>query len=558
MMTVGPNVGMALSKLTSRELVGAVLTTPRTSLNQYLTDVEPWKIVVCTAGGTFILAYLHQRQRVPLLTRIQSFVFKLARRLPSVKNQINTELSKIRENFEEEFNKGVEDIPYQVVLPANGQSADDILADTKLHLNVGDLDWENGAMSGCVYNSSKEVCQLTGDVYSLSAWTNPLHPDAFPGLRKMEAEVVRMACSIFNGGEDSCGCVTTGGTESIILACKTYRDLARDTRDVELGEILVPVTAHAAFDKSTDILGIRIRHVPVDEVTRRVDLKAMKRMINKNTIVLVGSAPQFPHGTMDDIEGVAALGVKYNIPVHVDACLGGFLVAFMDEAGFPIKPFDFRVPGVTSISADTHKYGYAPKGSSILMYSNQEYRNYQYFCYPNWPGGIYGTPTITGSRAGGIIAACWAALKYFGRDGYVQATKEIVETTRKITEAIRHVPGLKIIGIPEVSVIAFDSDLFNIYSLSDGLKTRGWALNALQFPACVHLCVTRCHTKPGVADKFIKDVTEITASIISNPGSSTAGSAAIYGMAASIPDRSVVDECTKVFIDCLYYAPKSN
>ena len=325
----------------------------------------------------------------------------------------------------------------------------------------------------------------------MSAWTNPLHPDAFPGLRKMEAEVVRMACSIFNGGEDSCGCVTTGGTESIILACKTYRDLARDTRDVEMGEILVPVTAHAAFDKSADILGIRIRHVPVDEVTRRVDLKAMKRMINKNTIVLVGSAPQFPHGTMDDIEGVAALGVKYNIPVHVDACLGGFLVAFMDEAGFPIKPFDFRVPGVTSISADTHKYGYAPKGSSILMYSNQEYRNYQYFCYPNWPGGIYGTPTITGSRAGGIIAACWAALKYFGRDGYVQATKEIVETTRRITEAIRHVPGLKIIGIPEVSVIAFDSDLFNIYSLSDGLKTRGWALNALQFPACVHLCVTR-------------------------------------------------------------------
>jgi len=557
-MGVSPNVGMALSKLTSRELVGAVLTTPRTSINQYLADVEPWKIVVCTAGGTIILAYLNQRQRVPLLTRIQNFVFKWARKIPSVKNQIDTELAKIRENFEEEFNNGVKNIPYQIVLPANGLSADDILAETKLHLDVGDFDWENGAMSGCVYNSSKEVSKLTGDVYSLSAWTNPLHPDAFPGLRKMEAEVVRMACSIFNGGQDSCGCVTTGGTESIILACKTYRDLARDTRGVEIGEILVPVTAHAAFDKSADILGIRIRHVPVDDVTRRVDLKAMKRMINKNTIMLVGSAPQFPHGTIDDIQGVAALGVKYNIPVHVDACLGGFLVAFMDEAGFPVKPFDFRVPGVTSISADTHKYGYAPKGSSILMYSNQEYRNYQYFCYPNWPGGIYGTPTITGSRAGGIVAACWAALKYFGRDGYIQATKEIVETTRRITEAIRHVPGLKIVGIPEVSVIAFDSDLFNIYSLSDGLKTRGWALNALQFPACVHLCVTRCHTKPGVAEKFIKDVTEITASIIANPGSSNAGSAAIYGMAASIPDRSVVDECTKVFIDCLYFAPKSD
>jgi len=557
-MAIAPNVGMALSKIASKELVTAIVLTPAESLNKYLENVEPWKIVAATAGGTLVLAYLHQtsQARLPLTTRIQNFVFKWARKIPAVKNQVDEELKKVRHNFEEEFGKSVENISYSLVLPDKGCSFDRVTEEAKLHLKLGDLDWENGAMSGCMYNSSQEVSDLSVQVYGLAAWTNPLHPDAFPGLRKIEAEVVAMVCDLFHGGEEACGSVTTGGTESIILACKTYRDLARDTRGVEMGEILVPVTAHAAFDKAADLLGIRIRHVPVDEVTKRVDLRAMRRMITSKTIMLVGSAPQFPHGTMDDIQGISDLGLKYNLPVHVDACLGGFLIAFMDEAGFPLKPFDFRVAGVTSISADTHKYGYAPKGSSLVLYRSSFYRNYQYFCYPDWPGGIYGTPTITGSRAGGIIAACWAVMKLLGRDGYVSATRDIINTTRRITEAVQDVPGLKIVGVPEVSVVAFASDKFNIYGLSDGLKERGWALNALQFPSCVHLCVTRCHTKPGVAEKFISDVKEIAALLLADPGSSTAGSAAIYGMAASIPDRSVVQECTTVFLDSLYWAPR--
>ena len=268
--------------------------------------------------------------------------------------------------------------------------------------------------------------------------------------------------------------------------------------------------------------------------------------------MLVGSAPQFPHGSMDNIEEIAALGLKYNIPVHVDACLGGFLIAFMADAGFPLKPFDFRVAGVTSMSADTHKYGFAPKGSSVILYSDKKYRDYQWFSFPDWPGGIYATPTIGGSRAGGIVAACWAAMLFFGREGYINTTKEIINTTRKITEALRNIPGIQIVGIPDVCVVAFDSKEFNIYGLSDGMKARGWALNALQFPSCIHLCVTRPHTLPGVADKFITDVAEITAEIIKDPSKSKAGSAAMYGMAASIPDRSIVEDLTGVFLDSLY------
>jgi len=558
-MALAPDVGGAIKDLGSlsigKALVKAPLVGVATQLDTRLHGVDPWKIVAGTAGATLFVAYLYNltQQRVPLSARVKKFIFKWAKSLPAVRRQIESEMGKMKESFEEEFGNSVDGIPYLKALPEEGLSHHKILDETKLHLNLGDLDWAGGAMSGTVYNSSKELGELMTNVYGLAAWTNPLHPDAFPGLRKMEAEIVTMACNIFNGGTDSCGCVTTGGTESIILACKAYRDLIREEKGVEVPEMLVPVTAHAAFDKAAAMLGMRIRHVPVDDVTKRVDVAAMKKMISRRTAMLVGSAPQFPHGCMDNIQAIAALGVEYDIPVHVDACLGGFLIAFMEDAGFPLPPFDFRVSGVTSISADTHKYGFAPKGSSVILYSNKKYRDYQWFCFPDWPGGIYATPTIGGSRAGGIIAACWAAMLFFGKEGYVQTTKEIITTTRKITEALKKIPGIQIVGTPDVSVIAFDSKDFNIYGLSDGMKERGWALNALQFPSCVHLCVTRPHTLPGVAEKFIRDVTEITAEIMKDPSASNAGSAAMYGMAASIPDRSIVEDLTGVYLDALYY-----
>ena len=194
-----------------------------------------------------------------------------------------------------------------------------------------------------------------------------------------------------------------------------YRDYAKNVKGIENPVIVAPVTAHAAFQKAADLLDMGIRHVGVDPKTQKVDLGAMRRAISASTCMLVGSAPQFPHGSVDDIRGIAGLGVKYGIPVHVDACLGGFLIAFMEEAGFPLEPFDFRVKGVTSISADTHKYGYAPKGSSVVLYSRPEFRRQQWFSVGDWPGGIYATSTIGGSRAGGIIAACWASLMYYGR-----------------------------------------------------------------------------------------------------------------------------------------------
>lgn len=518
-------------------------------------DGQPaWKIVLVSAGSTVTLLAVKNFlwQDESLYHRACGTVFRLMRLVPAVRLRIQSELQKVEGMLLEEMNNNVENTAYILKLPEQGWSADSILKETERYCSYGKFDWSAGYASGTVYNGSPELTTLMTRVYGLSAWTNPLHADVFPGIRKMEAEVVRMCCDMYGGGRDSCGTMTTGGTESIIMACKAYRDYAISVKRIARPEMLVPVTAHAAFDKGAQLLNIRIRHVPVDPISMKVDVKAMRRMISSRTCMLVGSSPQFPHGVIDPIKEISELGLEYNIPVHVDACLGGFLVPFMEEAGFPLPLFDFRLPGVCSISCDTHKYGFAPKGSSVVLYRSKTYRHHQFFAQPDWPGGIYTTPTISGSRPGGIIAACWAAMVHYGRDGYVNTTRDILKTAKAIEEGCRAIPNLRVVGKPQVSVVAFTSDSFNIYTLSDKMGQRGWNLNALQFPACIHIAVTVPHTKPGVAERFLKDVREIAAELSQLPRCDGEGSAALYGMAQSLPDRSIVAEITCCYLDASY------
>jgi len=350
--------------------------------------------------------------------------------------------------------------------------------------------------------------------------------------------------------------VSSGGTESLLLVCMAYRNRAYD-KGIRYPEMVIPVTAHAAFDKAGDYFGIRVKHVPIDPNTCEVDLKAMRKAISSNTCMLVASCPNYPHGVIDPVEGVAKLGQKYGIPVHVDACLGGFLVAFMDEAGFPLEKFDFRVPGVTSISCDTHKYAFSVKGTSVLLYRSKEYLHYQYFCQPDWPGGVYASPTLAGSRSGANIATCWTALLYNGRQGYVDSTRSIVKTTRKLRDGLRGIEGITVLGKPNVSIVAFTSHVFNVYSLSDRLAKLGWHLNALQFPSAIHICLTMAHTAPGTVEKLIEDTRRISAELLLDPaGGSDGKSAAIYGSAQKIPDRSIIAELSFVFLDACYSTSK--
>ena len=298
---------------------------------------------------------------------------------------------------------------------------------------------------------------------------------------------------------------------------------------------------------------------------------------------IVGSAPNFPHGAVDDIQALAQIARRKNIGLHVDCCLGGFLVPFMEKAGFPMPPVDFRVPGVTSISCDTHKYGFAPKGSSVVMYHSKNLRRYQYFVTTDWPGGIYASPAIAGSRPGSLIAACWAAMVHMGEDGYIASTKQIVSTTRHIVQgcvrvallvrpegnepdsltiprpnlirlvhprSVREIPDVFVYGNPEVSVVALGSKKFNILMLGAEMTKRGWNLSSLQFPPALHISVTYL-TQKAVED-FINDVREIADRLRNDPNAKEEGMAAMYGLAAAIPDRSLIDEIARGFIDALY------
>jgi len=524
-------------------------------LNDFLRGFTPIQIVLSTLLCAIVVRHVWSwffDSDESLWKRLKKSFFRFVRRLPIVGGLIKREMAKTVESMEEEMQANA-DMPYYTQLPPNGLGKKGVEHKIREYESMCSVDWRSGHVSGAVYGAlNEELCDVAGRAYCQHMWTNPLHPDLFPNIRKMEAEVVRMTLSMYHGEDGCCGAMSTGGTESIMLAVYAYRNHAREELGIKKPEIIAPRTVHAAFDKACHCFGVKLVHVDEDPVTRRVDVRKMKRRINANTILLVGSAPQFPHGCIDPITDIAALGLQRGISVHVDACLGGFLIPFMEEAGFPVPSFDFRLAGVTSISADTHKYGYAPKGSSVIMYRNKELRHYQFFVSVDWPGGIYATPTFGGSRAGAVIASCWASLMYMGQDGYVDATRKIIQRRREIEEGLKGIDGLHIEGAPEVSIVAVGSKEFNIFRLSTAMVEKGWSLNPLQFPPCFHICLTLMHTQEGVVEKFLMDIKSCTAEIMLDPKLPVGGVGAIYGMASSIPDRSMVAEITTAFMDATY------
>uniref|UniRef100_A0A1L8EHT5 sphinganine-1-phosphate aldolase n=2 Tax=Haematobia irritans TaxID=7368 RepID=A0A1L8EHT5_HAEIR len=526
-------------------------------INRMFANREPWQIATITAtavlSSVWLWSFINQDESIYIRGKRQ--FFRYLKKVPAVRRKIESELSKAQEDFKGEITKLTQSLQYSKELPENGLSKEEILKLMDEHLRLGHYDWREGRVSGAVYGYKEDLAELVTEVYGKASYTNPLHPDIFPGVCKMEAEVVRMALTLFQGDDNCCGTMTTGGTESIVMACKAYRDYAREHKGITRPNMVVPRTIHAAFDKAAQYFKIHIHYVDVDPKTFEVDLKAFKKAINSNTIMLAGSAPNFPYGTMDDIEAIAELGLKYDIPVHVDACLGSFVVALARTAGYSVKPFNFAVKGVTSISADTHKYGFAPKGSSLVLYSDVKYLNHQYTVTTDWPGGVYGSPTVNGSRAGGVIAACWATMMNFGFNGYLEATKRILDTSRYVEQALRKIDGIFIFGKPATSVVAMGSNVFDIFRLSGELCDMGWNLNTLQFPSGIHICITDMHTAPGVADKFIADVRTAVTLIMKDPKEPVSGKMALYGMAQALPDRSIVGEVTRCYLNSMYYIP---
>ena len=480
------------------------------------------------------------------------FMEKWIRKLPSVKKEINKQTESMASDLESMVKPYSGEFQSHAKLPESGIDRSVILDELKNISALEEKRWKDGLVSGAVYHGDSDHIHFLNEVYSLQSQSNPLQSDLFPSASKFEAEIVSMTAHMLGADKannEVCGVVTSGGTESILLAMKTYRDRAWAVNGIRRPNIVLPVTAHAAFDKAGEYFKIKIKRVPIDE-NYQADINAVRKAANGNTICIVGSAPNFPHGIVDPIKEMSEIARERGICFHVDACLGGFVLPWAERLGYPVPEFDFRLSGVTSISADTHKFGYAAKGTSVILYRTPELRRYQYYTIADWPGGLYFSPTFAGSRPGALSAACWAALLSMGEDGYMESVKQILATAEVIKQGINEISELKLMGDP-LWVIAFESKELDIYKIMDQMTRKGWNLNGLHKPSCAHICLTLRHTKQGVAEQFLSHLKDAVDFVKENP-SESGEMAPVYGMAATLPFRGVVRDFLKQYLDIYY------
>jgi sphinganine-1-phosphate aldolase len=597
--------------------MGTIHSTPARFLNanlavidEILSPLPPTSIVALTSVSTCLAVAAHNNgssylqsmrrgikwsYRHGLRKTCQYYAIQIAKFLPWTKKKIDRDIQEQTDNMvfqvETEWNDLLDPsarLPENKhrCIPSSKTTTSVLLMLLTKWSKFESARWDQGQASGAIYHGDSKLLDFVSQVYGLFTVANPLHPELFPHVRKMEGEVVAMMINLFHGQvknpqmsnesngngaevdvgaarQGCCGTLTSGGTESILLACKAYRDRARELYGITRPEIIAPTTIHAAFEKAAHYFGMKLIHVDINEETSSVNVDDVRKAITKNTVLIAGSAPNFPHGIIDPIEELAKLAYENNIGFHSDCCLGGMILPFVEKLQqlgrldedevLPI--FDFRAKGVTSISADMHKYGYVPKGSSCVMYSSSELRHYQYFVSLDWTGGIYASPTLAGSRPGAICAATWALMVHLGEEGYLEISEGIIRAAMTIKHGINNdIECLEVIGNPMSSVVAFKSSLpsVNIYAVGQAMTHKGWHLNTLQYPSCIHLCCTHLHLDK--AEQFVNDLRDAVNEVKSHPDKFSDGDVAIYGMAHSIPDSTLLEPIAMGFVDAFFTA----
>ncbi|CAI0627372.1 unnamed protein product, partial [Linum tenue] len=567
----------------------------RASANSFLSDVEPLALLLAPLLTLLVarvvqsfLRCVHDNGAKPLIV---GFVMSSVKLVPGVKRYIDAEKQKVVDQMQSGTKS--KRAGWMSELPKEGLGP--VVIEKLKEEKDKDVDWR-GKCSGTVYIGGTEseghfavineacsmlvrdeMCHFFPEVMMILhdppksifvldtnkllltcdnlvvqfAHTNPLHLDVFPSIARFEAEVVAMTASLLGSKETSsegeiCGNMTSGGTESILLAMKTSRDYMKAKKGIRKPEMIIPVSAHSAYDKAAQYFNIKLWRVPVNKEFQ-ADVKAIRRLINRNTILIVGSAPGFPHGVIDPIEELGELASSRGICLHVDLCLGGFVLPFARMLGYPIPSFDFTVEGVTSVSVDVHKYGLAPKGTSVVLYRNHEIRKHQFVAVTEWSGGLYVSPTVAGSRPGSLIAGAWAAMISLGLQGYLENTKAIMEVSKQVQKGVQEIPELFIIGKPDMTIVAFGSDLVDIFEVNDIMTSKGWHLNALQRPNSLHICLTLQHV--SIYKDFLVDLKESVNTVKANPGPIKGGLAPIYGAAGKMPDRGMVQDLLVDYMD---------
>lgn len=393
--------------------------------------------------------------------------------------------------------------------PDHGRPREEVLAELHAMAAQEDAFWETGKCSGTMYSGDHEHYAFLNEAFGLFAHVNILQRDMCPSANKFEGEILAMALDLMHADSVTdttpAGLVTTGGTSSILHAVRSYREHAARDRGITRPNFVKPETGHPAFDKSCHLMGIELRVVPVDPDTTLAVVDRMAEQVDENTIAIMGSACNYGYGTIDPIADLGRLALDRGVGLHVDSCLGGFILPFGEELGYDIPPFDFRVPGVTTISADTHKYGYAFKGSSTVLFRDKALRDAQYFHLVGWSGGKYMSPGLEGSRSGGLLSSTWAAMVQLGREGYLNHAREIFTTAEAMKEVVRSHDELRIMGNPTFC-FSFTSDEFDIYHVADFMAPRGWRFNGQQYPNAIHMAVTRPQTQPGLVEQWATDL----------------------------------------------------
>ena len=403
-------------------------------------------------------------------------------------------------------------------IPQHGRDWES-LADQMQGMRAHDVDWQHGRAAVYVFNAGEDVLRVAREAYGLFQAENGLGPLAFPSLRTMEEEIIGMGLGLLHGPSSACGNMTSGGTESILLAVKACRDQAASRqRSLERAHLVVPYSAHPAFDKACHYFGLGIRRTALGE-DRRADVAAMAKAIDGDTLMVVGSAPCFPYGLVDPIEELSELALKRDLWLHVDACVGAYFLPFARMNGVDVPAFDFELPGVASISGDLHKYGYASKGASTLFHRSEEQHAHQGFSCDDWPAGHMSTPTLAGTRPGGAIASAWAVIHYLGEVGYREKAREVCAAREQLTEGIARIPELCTYGEPNLSIMLYGSTQLDPYALYGRMIKRGWFSGVVTEPRAVHLMLAPYHAK--VADEYLADLQTCVAELVSGDSPSS-------------------------------------
>ena len=392
----------------------------------------------------------------------------------------------------------------RATFPERGTPRDELFAEMEA-ARAHDVDWKRGRLGLYVHYAGEDVLAVAKEASQRFFSENALGPKAFPSLKKFEDDVVDWTLDLLHAPQNATGVMTSGGTESLFLALATARDWARATRaSITKPEIVVPASAHPAFDKAAHYLGLGVKRLPLRD-DFRADVDAMAAAITPNTILVAGSAPAFPHGVIDPIPRIAALARERGLWCHVDACVGGFLAPFVKRAGYAVSDFDFAIDGVTSISADLHKYGFTAKGASLLLLADSAMRKYLEFDFDNWPRGRYKSSTFRGTRPGGAIASAWAVLRYLGLEGYTRIARTTMQGRDRLIAGIEALDGFHVVGEPELSVMGYGATGIDIDAVAQELGERGWFVSGMASPPGIHMgMLSPAHA--AIVDEYLADL----------------------------------------------------